>query len=121
MTGKITASRESLPASAAWVRLGWWLGRYRLGRLCILRHGVGDIGGHARKSNGAHVRLRHMKRSVHCTGRAVRPSILHAAVHGRLRVSRVFGSVRRIGTIHRHLRELLVSRLFWSGSLNTWN
>lgn len=119
MTGKITASCESLPTSAARVRLGWWLRRYRLRRLRVLRHGVGNIGGHAGKSNGAHVGLGHVERGVHCTGRAIRPSVLHAAVHGRLRVPRMLGSVRRVGAIHRNLGELLVSRLFWSGSLNT--
>lgn len=82
---------------------------------------MGDIGGHARESDGAHVRLRHMKRGVHDTRRAIRPSIWHAAIHGRLRVSRMFGSVGRIGTIHRNLGELLVDRLFWSGSMNTRN
>lgn len=121
MTGKVTASCEALPTSAAWVSLGWWLRRYSLWRLRVLRHGVGKIGGHARKSNGAHVGLGHVERGVHCTGRAVRPSVLHTAVHGRLRVPRMFGSVGRVGAVHRNLGELLVSRLFWSGSLNTWN
>lgn len=82
---------------------------------------MGNIGGHAMESNWAHVWLGHVERGVHCTGRAIRPSVLQAAVHGGLRVPRMLGSVGRVGAIHRNLGELLVSRLFWSGSLNTWN
>lgn len=121
MTGQIATSREPLSTRAARVRLGWWLRRDSLRRLRVLGHGVGNIGGHARKSNGAHIGLGHVERGVHCARGAIWASVLHAAVHGRLRVPRVFGSVRRVGAVHGNLRKLLVSRLFWSGSLNTWN
>lgn len=119
MTSKITTSRKALSARAAWVSLGWWLGGLDLWRLRVLGHGVGDVGGHSGEANGCHIGLGHVERGVHCTGRAVGSTVLHAAIHRGLGISRVFRSVRGVGTVHGELRELLEGSVLWGCSLNT--
>lgn len=116
MTSKVTPSRETLSTGAARVGLGWRLGGLRLQGLRELRQGVGHVGAHSGEAN-AHVRLRHVERCVHCTRRAVWPSVLQAAIHRGLGISRVFRSVWGVGTVHGKLRELLKGNLLWGCSL----
>lgn len=120
MASQVTPSCEPLSTGAARVCLGWRLRGLRLWRLCKLRHGVGHVGGHSGEANRRHVWLRHVERCVHRARGAIRPSGLHVAIHRRLGISRVFGSVRGVGTIHWELRELLEGRVLWR-SMHGWH
>lgn len=121
MASKIAPSCKSLSTGAARVGLGWRLRGLRLWRLRKLRHGVGDVGSHSGEANRRHVGLRHVERCMHCARRAIGSSVLHVAVHRGLGVSRVLGSVRRVGTVHGKLRKLLEGRVFWVCSLHIWH
>lgn len=118
MACEIATSCETLSTSATRVGFGRRLGS-SLRRLCKLSHGMRHIGSHCWKSHatGSHVGLGHMERGVHDCGRAIRATVLQATIHGRLRVPRVFGTVRGVGTVKRNGGELLGNRLLGGESL----
>lgn len=93
VASKVATSREALLTSTALICLRGGL-RRGVRSPPELRRGV-HVRCHGGKchATGSHVRLGHVQRCVHGSWGSVWASVLQIAVHWRLRVSRVFGSV----------------------------